>query len=164
VNHKNKTVIFLSKNKSGTKARVRKPAKIVSRKRSTTVVSGNKLTRAQSTRVKALLAKLPPIEKIDPEIYAKLQLTIHETVEKTVPEYSKWVNSSLGRRVVAEDCPTPLCSSCGNDCPTPLCSSCGNDCPTPLKNIDDRVVKSVNQALNAAIRQALNERLKQGNV
>ncbi len=142
----------MSKNKSGTKARARKPSKTVSKKKSAVVVSGNKLTRAQSIRVKALLAKLPPIEKIDPEMYAKLKSTIHEAVEKAVPEYSQWVNSSLGKRVVAEDCPTPLCSSCGNDC------------PTPLKNIDDMVVKSVNQALNAAIREALNERLKKGKV
>ncbi len=168
-------MIFLPKNKVRTKANYKKPAKIASKKL-TTVVSKSKLTGAQSRRLNALLAKMPPIEKIDPEIYAKLQSTIHEVVEKTVPEYKQWVNSSFGERVVAEDCPTPLCSSCGNDCPTPLCSSCGNDCPTPLcsscgndcpqpnRNIDDMVAQAVNKAMNVAIREALKENLKQGRV
>ena len=104
------------------------------------------------------MAKMPPIEKLDPKMYSKLQSTIRDAVAKTLPEYQKWVNSSL---IAADDCPTPLCSSCGNDCPTPLCSSCGNDCPTPIKQkIDDKVVNVVNEAMMRAIRQALEEQFK----
>ena len=112
---------------------------------------------------------MPPVEKLDPKIYAKLQSTILDTVAKTLPEYQQWVNYSL---IGADDCPTPLCSSCGNDCPTPLCSSCGNDCPQPLcsscgndcptpnRSIDDMVVNAVNEAIIGAIRQALIEQFE----
>ena len=116
------------------------------------------MTPAQRKRLQTILAKMPPIEKLDPEMYVKLQSTIQDVIEKTVPEYQQWV----GKNIVAEECPTPLCSSCGNDCPTPLCSSCGNDCPTPvkIKNIDLFVTSAVNQAMTKAIRQALKEQFK----
>jgi hypothetical protein len=114
------------------------------------------MTPAQSKRLQTILAKMPPIEKLDPEIYTKLKSTIHEVLEKTVPEYQQWV----GINIVAKDCPTPVCSSCGNDCPTPVCSSCGNDCPTPIKNIDDLVTSAVDKAMTEAIRQALKKQFK----
>ncbi len=100
---------------------------------------------------------MPTIEKLDPKMYAKLQSTIRDAVAKTLPEYQQWVNSSL---IAADDCPVELCSSCGNDCPVELCSSCGNDCPTPTKNIDDIVVKAVNEAMMGAIRQAMKKQFK----
>ena len=144
--------MFLSKNKSNSKAPEFS-------KKPTIVPSTKKLTPAQSERLPKILAKMPPIEKIDPAMYAKLQSTVHDTVEKALPEYQRWVNSSL---TAANDCPTPLCSSCGNDCPTPLCSSCGNDCPTPTanRNIEDKITSAVEKAMTAAIRQALKEQFK----
>jgi len=139
----------LSKNKSIPKASTKKP---------TTSSSAKKLTPAQKKRLKKTLEKMPTIEKLDPKMYAKLQSSIRDAVAKTLPEYQQWVNSSL---IAAQDCPTPLCSSCGNDCPTPLCSSCGNDCPTPIKQeIDDKVVNAVNEAMMGAIRKALKEQFK----
>jgi hypothetical protein len=138
-------------------------------KKSTTVPSEKKLTLVQKKRLQKTLAKMPTIEKLDPKMYAKLQSTIRDAVAKTLPEYKQWVNSSL---IAADDCPTELCSSCGNDCPTQLCSSCGNDCPTqlcsacsnqcptPTRSIDDIVVNAVNEAMMGAIRQALKEQFK----
>ncbi len=152
--------MFLSKNKS-------KPNS--SSKRPTTVPLGTKLTPAQKKRLQKTLAQMPTIEKLDPKMYAKLQSTIRDAVAKTLPEYQQWVNSSL---IAADDCPTEICSSCGNDCPVEICSSCGNDCPTqlcsacsnqcptPVKSIDDIVVNAVNEAMMGAIRQALKEQFK----
>ena len=111
----------MSKNKSTPKSSSKKP---------TTAPSAKKLTPAQKKRLQKTLAKMPSIEKLDPKMYAKLQSTIRDAVAKTLPEYQQWVNSSL---IAADDCPTELCSSCGNDCPTQLCSSCSNQCPTPIK-------------------------------
>ena len=88
------------------------------------------MTPAQSKRLQKILAQMPPIEKLDPAMYAKLQSTIHDAVAKALPEYQQWVGKNIASD--GQDCPTPVCSSCGNDCPTPRCSSCGNDCPTPL--------------------------------
>jgi septum formation topological specificity factor MinE len=157
----------LPKNKSTSKSSKKRTS--VAPKKQTSAKS-TKMTPAQRKRLQTILAKMPPIEKLDPEMYAKLQSTIHDVIEKTVPEYQQWV----GKNIVAEECPTPLCSSCGNDCPTPLCSSCGNDCPTPMcdscgnncptpvktKNIDEIVTSAVNQAMTKAIRQALKEQFK----
>ncbi len=141
----------------------------MSKNKSTPNSSPKKLTPAQQKRLEKTLAQMPPIEKLDPAVYAKLQSSIRDAIAKTLPEYQKWVNSSL---IAADDCPTPLCSSCGNDCPTPLCSSCGNDCPTPLcsscgndcptpnRKLDDMVVSAVNEAMMGAIRQALKDQFK----
>jgi len=126
----------LSKNKSTPNSSSKNP---------TTAPSTKKLTPAQQKRLEKLLAKMPSIEKLDPTAYAKLQSSISDAVAKTLPEYQKWVNSSL----VAAD-----------DCPTPLCSSCGNDCPTPTRQIDDMVVNAVNEAMIGAIRQALKDQFK----
>jgi hypothetical protein len=152
--------LFLSKNKSTPKVFSKEP---------TTAPSVKKLTQAQKKRLQKTLASMPSIEKLDPNMYAKLQSTIRDAVAKTLPEYQQWVNSSL---IAAEDCPTEICSSCGNDCPTEICSSCGNDCPTqicsscgndcptPIRSIDDIVVNAVNEAMMGAIRQALKEQFK----
>jgi hypothetical protein len=148
-------VIFLPKNKSTSKVPSKKPTSSSPNKKQIDAAS-KKMTPAQSKRLQTILAKMPPIEKLDPEIYTKLKLTIHEVIEKTVPEYKQWVDVNM----VAKDCPTPVCSSCGNDCPTPVCSSCGNDCPTPIKNIDDLVTSAVDKAMTEAIRQALKKQFK----
>jgi hypothetical protein len=153
-------VIVLSKNKSIPNSSSNKP---------TTVPSETKLTPAQKKRLQKTLAKMPPIEKLDPAMYAKLQATIRDAIAKTLPEYVQWVHSSL---VAADDCPSELCSSCGSDCPTQLCSACSSQCPTqlcsacssqcptPIGGIDDMVVNAVNEAMMGAIRQALNEQFK----
>ena len=148
----------MSKNKSTAKVSSKKPASNLPNKKQTSAAS-TKMTPAQSKRLKTILKQMPPIEKLDPRMYAKLQSTIHDVIQKTVPEYQQWVGKNI---IVAEDCPTPLCSSCGNDCPTPLCSSCGNDCPTPTAtiNIEETVTSAVNQAMTKAIRQALEEQFK----
>jgi hypothetical protein len=119
--------------------------------------SAKKLTPTQKIRLEKTLAQMPSIEKLDPNMYAKLQSTIRDAVAKTLPEYQQWVNSSL---VAADDIPTELCSACANQCPTELCSACDNQCPTPIKGIDDMVVNAVNEAMMVAIRQALNEQFK----
>jgi hypothetical protein len=138
----------LSKNKSTPK---------VSSKEPTSAPSVKKLTPTQKKRLQKTLATMPSIEKLDPKMFAKLQSTIRDTVAKALPEYQQWVNSSL---IAAEDCPTELCSSCGNDCPTQLCSACSNQCPTPLSNINEIIVDAVNEAMMGAIRQALNKQFK----
>jgi hypothetical protein len=139
----------LSKNKSAINSSSKKP---------TIIPPTKKLTPAQSKRLQTALAQMPSIEKLDPQMYAQLQSTIHDAVAKALPKYQQWV----GKNIVMEDCPTPLCSSCGNDCPTPMCDSCGNDCPTPAanRNIEQMVTSAVNQAMTAAIRQALKEQFK----
>ena len=116
-----------------------------SSKKPTTAPSTKKLTPAQKIRLNKLLAKMPPVEKLDPKMYAKLQTTIRDTLAKTLPEYQQWVAASL----IAAD-----------DCPTPLCSSCGNDCPTPNRKMDDMVVSAVNEAMTGAIRQALKDQFE----
>ena len=140
----------MPKEKSATKDTLKKPAKLAPYKKLTDNIPTKKLTKKQNERLRVLIAKSQPVEKLDPKIYAKLQSTIHEAVEKTMPEYKKWLNSSFGQKVIAEDCD---CSSCGNDCPTEICSSCGNDCPTPVERIADRVA---NAAINAAMSAAIN--------
>jgi hypothetical protein len=151
----------LPKNKSTAKAPHKEPTSIVSSKKQTSAISP-KRTQVQSKRLKKLLEQMPSIEKLDPNMYAKLQSTICDTVAKTLPEYQKWV----GENITNEDCPppTPVCSSCGHDCdcPLPLCSSCSEDCPTPAanRNIEQMVTSAVNQAMTKAIRQALEEQFK----
>ena len=157
-------------NKSASKDPLKKPIKTAPKKKITASVPTKKLTKVQNERLRALLAESPAIEKLHPEIYAKLQSTIHDVVEKTMPEYKKWLNSAFGERVVAEDCPVEICSSCGNDCPVEICSSCGNDCPveicsscgndcpTPGGHTVDKVSNEViSAAMTTAIRYALTE-------
>jgi len=153
-----------------------------SRNKPTTKAPAKKLTAAQKERLRTLMAKSPPIEKLDPAIFTKLKTTISEAVAKTVPEYIQWLNSAFGEKIVAEDCPTPVCEPCGNDCPTPVCSPCGNDCPTPVcspcgndcptpvcgscgsenQGVISQVVDNVaNTAINAAINAAISYTLEQ---
>ena len=131
----------------------------LSRNKSTPNSSTKNLTQAQKKRLEKTLAQMPPIEKLDPAVYANLQSSIRDAVAKTLPEYQQWIKSSL---IAPDDCPppTPACSSCSNDCPTQLCSSCSNDCPTPTRQIDDIVVNAVNEAMKGAIRQALKDQFK----
>ncbi len=42
---------------------------------------------------------MPPIEKLDPAVYAKLQSSIRDAVAKTLPEYQKWVNSAFAKKL-----------------------------------------------------------------
>jgi hypothetical protein len=135
-----------------------------------------KLSKAQNERLSSLVSKSPPIEKLNPEVYSKLQSSIHDAVEKTMPEYKKWLNSKYGETIVADDCPKEICSSCGNDCPKEICSSCGNDCPKEIcsscgndcpkeicSKCDDGNVATkvsnevISAAMTAAIRSALTE-------
>jgi hypothetical protein len=146
--------LFLSKNKSTPNSSSKKPSSAPPTK---------KLTRAQSKRLQTVLTKMPPIEKLDPAMYAKLQSSIHDAVAKALPEYQQWVDKNLAM----DDCdcapptpPTPACSSCSNDCPTQLCSSCENDCPTPTSYVNETVVSAVNEAMIGAIRQALKDQYK----
>ncbi|HEX7481841.1 MAG TPA: hypothetical protein VF350_00040 [Candidatus Bathyarchaeia archaeon] len=138
----------MPKIKSTAKAPSKKPTSIVPNKKQIRALSP-KRTQVQSKRLKTLLAQMPPIEKLDPKMYAKLRLTIHDTVTKALPEYQKWVGENIA---IEEDCPPP----------TPVCSSCGNDCPTPAanRNIEQMVTSAVNQAMTKAIRQALEEQFK----
>jgi hypothetical protein len=71
---------------------------------------------------------------LDPEIYAKLQSTIREVIEKTMPEYKKWLNSAFGEKII------------GND------YSNGS-----LQNIDKVVVSAVNNLMSTAMGKALKE-------
>ena len=88
-------MIFLPTDKSATKGPLKKPSKVAPNKKITSNVPAKKLTEVQSERLRVLLAQSPPIEKLDPQIYAKLQSTIHEVVEKTMPAYKKWLNSEF---------------------------------------------------------------------
>ncbi len=114
----------------------KKPTKIAPKKKATLKVlfddfselprgirPTKKLTKAQSGRLSELLSKSPPIEKLDPEIYAKLRSTINEVVEKTMPEYEKWAREEIIKNEAADycmecDCDCTNCSSCGS------CGSC----------------------------------------
>jgi len=170
---------FLSSKSSSKKPNSKKPTKKAPNKAPT-----KKLTQKDNERLNKIIAKAPSIEKLDPKIYQKLQSAINEAVEKTLPVYKKWLNSEFNRKVVANDgpveicsscgndCPVEICSSCGNDCPTELCSSCGNDCPVEIcggGDDDGRIIgkvarETVDEAMNAAIRSALEEKIKKGKV
>jgi hypothetical protein len=166
------------------KSSSKKPSLKKSTKKAPNKAQTKKLTQTDNQRLSKIIAKTPPIEKLDPKIYQKLQSAISEAVEKTLPEAKKWLNSEFGRKVVAEDCPVEICSSCGNDCPVEICSSCGNDCPVEIcsscgndcpveicgscdneRRIIGKVAKeAVDDAMNAAFRSALEEKTKKGKV
>ena len=120
----------MAKVKKAPTAKLKRQAASRSTKKSVSKVSAKKLTKAQSERFRVLLSRSPSIEKIDPQMYAKLQSAIHEAVEKTMPEYVEWLNQAFGETLVAEDCPQPACWSCGTG-PQPACWSCGTG-PTPV--------------------------------
>ena len=81
-----------------------------------------------------LRKKFRILKRLDPEIYAKLQSTIHEVMEKTLPEYKEWLNSEFGENIIGFDC------------------SNGS-----LQNVDKMVVSAVNNAMTTAMPQALKE-------
>ncbi len=123
-----------------------------------------KLTEAQRARLNTVLAKTPLIDKLDPEVYAKLQSTIHEATERTIPEYKQLLNSVLNQQIVADDCPTPICdcNTCPtpicdcNTCPTPICDC--NKCPTPIDQYVDQIANvAISSAMSSAISYALAE-------
>ena len=108
----------MSKNKSTVKTLSKKPTK----------------TRKQNQRPNAPSEKVPHFEKLDPEIYAKLKSTIREVLEKTMPEYKEWLNSSFGEKIV------------------------GNDYTNgSLQNVDKKVISAVDKAMKTAIPQAFKE-------
>jgi hypothetical protein len=108
----------LPKNKPTTKPLSKKPA----------------ITKKQNQHLNATSEKVELFEKLDPEIYAKLQSTIHEVIESALPEYKEWLNSAFGEKII------------GND---------GSN--ESLKNVDRMVVSAVNKAMKTAIPQALKE-------
>ncbi len=108
----------MPKNKTTTKILSKKPTK----------------TKKQNQRLNAPSEKVPYFEKLDPEIYAKLQSTIHEVIEKTLPEYKEWLNSAFGEKIIGID------------------YSNGS-----LQNIDKMVVSAVNKAMSTAMDKALKE-------
>jgi SAM-dependent methyltransferase len=95
-------------------------------------------TRKQNQHLNVPSEKFPFFEKLDPEIYAKLQSTIHDVIEKTLPEYKEWLNSAFGEKII------------GNDC------SNGS-----LQNIDKVVVSAVNNLMTTAMGNALKEYAEQ---
>jgi len=111
--HKSEQRLFLPKNKPATKALPKKPAK----------------SKKQNQRLKASSEKVPRFEKLNPENNAKLQSTIREVIEKTLPEYKEWLNSAFGENIVGEN----------------------------LHNVDPMVVSAVNRAIKTAFPQALKE-------
>ena len=151
-------------NKSNNVDTSKKPANFSPQKKSPANVQTKKLTNAQSERLNALLAKTPSIDKLDPAVYAKLQSTIHEVTERTIPEYKQWLNSVLNSQIIADECPTPICdcNTCPtpicdcNTCPTPICDC--NKCPTPIDQLVDKVANEVvSTAMTSAISHALAE-------
>ncbi len=108
----------MPKNKPATKPLSKRPTK----------------AKKQNQRLNAPSEKLPYFEKLDPEIYAKLQSTVREVIEKTLPEYKEWLNSAFGEKII------------GND------SSNGS-----LQNIDKLVVSAVNNLMATALGKALKE-------
>jgi SAM-dependent methyltransferase len=108
----------LPKNKTTTKPLSKKPTK----------------TKKQNQRLNAPSEKVPFLDKLDPEIYAKLQSTVREVIEKTLPEYKEWLNSAFGEKII------------GNG------SSNGS-----LQNIDKVVVSAVNNLMTTALGKALKE-------
>lgn len=110
--------MFLPKNKPTTKTLSKKPA----------------IAKKQNQHLNAPSEKVQLFEQLDPEIYAKLQSTIHEVLEKTLPEYKEWLNSAFGEKII------------GNDC------SNGS-----MQNVEEMLVSAVNRAMKTAIPQALKE-------
>jgi len=133
----------LSKDKSETKALCKKPTRTVPKKKSDAAGLKIRLVKKQNELQHALSEKSPHFEELDPEICAKLQSTIHEVVEKTVPAYKEWLNSEFGKKIVNDDC--------SSDCPTSI-----KDGSSIQKN--DHILTTVfNEAMNVAIRKVLEE-------
>ena len=139
--HKIEQRLFSSKDKSATKALFKKPAKTVPEKASNAADSKKNQTTKQNETPQTPLEKKPYFEKLDPEIYAKLQSEIHEVVEKTLPKYEEWLNYAFGEKITANDF--------SKDSPNPI-----ND-DALVQKIDQIVVTAFNQAMNEETRLAL---------
>ncbi len=112
----------MPKNKPTTKNLYKKPTK----------------TKKQNQRPNAPSGKIQLLEKLDPEIYAKLQSTIHEVIEKTLPQYKEWINSAFGEKIINNDCSNGF-----------------------LQNINKVVVSAVNNSMTTAMGKALKEYAEQ---
>jgi SAM-dependent methyltransferase len=110
--------LFLSKNKSVAKNLSKKSA----------------ITKKQNQHLNETSEKVPHFEKLDPEIYSKLQSTIREVIEKTLPEYKEWLNSAFGEKIIDNDYSN-----------------------RSLQNVDRLVISAVKKAMKTAIPQALKE-------
>jgi ubiquinone/menaquinone biosynthesis C-methylase UbiE len=108
----------LPKNKTTTKIPSKKPTK----------------NKKQSQRLNAPSEKVPRFEKLDPEIYAKLQSTIREVIEKTLPVYKEWLDSAFGEKIIGIDYSNES-----------------------LHDIDTMMVSSVNKAMSTEMGKALKE-------
>ena len=108
----------MPKNKPTTKTLIKRPTK----------------TKKQTQHLNAPSKKVTYFEKLDPEIYAKLQSTVREVIEKTLPEYKDWLNSALGEKIIDND------------------GSNGS-----LQNIDKLVVSAVNNLMTTTLDKALKE-------
>ena len=99
--------------------------------------SKKKQTEKQNQTQQIALDKNTTLEKLHPEIYAKLQSTINEVIEKTMPEYKKWLNSAFGEKIIDDDF--------------------SKDSQLPIKDggskekVDQIALSAFNKALNATI-------------
>ena len=126
----------MSKDKSATKTPSKKPTRNVHKKKSTTTVSKKKPIEGQNENPSQLLNKIPPIKELNPEMYAKLQSTICEIIEKTMPEYKQWINSAFGEKIIVDGCPHSIKDG------------------VFIQKIDQMVVTAFNKAMDEAIRKA----------
>jgi SAM-dependent methyltransferase len=133
----------LSRDKSETKALSKKPTRTVPKKKSDATGSKIRLVKKQNDPLHTLLEKCPHFEELGPEIYAKLQLTMQEVVEKTVPAYKEWLNSEFGEKIINDDR--------SNDYPTAMKNG------EPTQKNDQIVITAFNEAMNVAIRKVLEE-------
>jgi SAM-dependent methyltransferase len=90
--------------------------------------------KKRNQRLNVPVEKVSFFEELDPEIYAKLQSTILEVIEKTLPEYKAWLNSVFGEKII------------GND------GSSGS-----LKNLDEEMVSAVYNSILTSMGKALKE-------
>ena len=91
-------------------------------------------TKKQNQRLNAPSEKLPYFEKLDPEIYAKLQSTVREVIEKMLPEYKEWLNSAFGEKII---------------------DNYGSN--MSLQNINKLVASAVNNSITTAMGETLKE-------
>jgi 2-polyprenyl-3-methyl-5-hydroxy-6-metoxy-1,4-benzoquinol methylase len=130
----------LSKNKPATKALSLKPKKIVPNK--TKTANSNKTqTKKQNQTTQTLLDKKPKFKKLNPETYAKLQSTINEVIEKTLPEYKEWLNSAFGEKIILDH----------GSKEAPILIQEGES----VLKIDQMVVTAFNKVMTNTIRNAL---------
>jgi len=133
----------LSNDKSKNKAIIKNSTRNVPNKKSNQTISKNELAKKQNEQLQTLLKEIPNFEKLEPEIYAKLQSTIHEVAEKTVSEYKEWLNHKFASKIIADDCV--------NNCPTSIKDG------ESVQKIDHIVFYAFNEAMKLAIREVMKE-------